>query len=123
MLGFWGEHEAMIEQFRYAERFHTRYFADVALAQCAKRRSLAELVAQYQASDGLTRLSAYLSLQQHGTYRTIRILRSTIHQEHLAYTFLNQLSSNVHKRVEKEHNDAAKKEEKAFTSVGTVYYN
>jgi len=29
----------------------------------------------------------------------------------------------VHKRVEKEHNDAAKKEEKAFTSVGTVYYN
>jgi len=123
MLGFWGEHESMIEQFRYAERFHARYFADVALAQCAKRRALAELVKQYQSSDGLTRLSAYLAIQQHGTQQTIRTLRAAIHQEHLAYIFLNQLSNEVHKRVEKEHNDGAKKEEKALISVGTVYYN
>lgn len=123
MLGFWGNHESHLKGFRYAEECQTRYFADVALAKSTTRHKLAPLAQMYQSDDGLTRLSAYLAIQRHGNSQTIRTLSSEIHQENIAYLFLDQLSSDVYKRIEKERKDEAKKEEKVLTSAGTVYYD
>lgn len=122
-LGDWGERLEQIELFRYAETFPIRYFADSALEKLHKRQMLTDLVTKYRSSDGLTRLSAYLAIQQHGTAQTIQSLYTTIKQADLAYIFLRQLANDVNKRCQKELDGGSQGEDKVLKTTNVVRYD
>jgi len=122
-LGDWGERADQIEPFRYAETFSIRYFADGALEKLNKRKMLADLVTQYQSPDGLTRLSAYLAIQQHGTIQTVQALYAAVDPTDLAYVFLRQLAHDVNKRCQKEFDEEAKEEDKVLKGTGMIKYD
>jgi hypothetical protein len=84
---------------------------------------LADLVAQYRSSDSLTRLSAFLAIQQHGTMQTIQSLYAMVDPTDLAYTFLRQLTRDVNERCQKELDKESREEDKVLKATGVINYD
>jgi HEAT repeat protein len=121
-LGFWGNHEAIIRLDIYDKSLPVRRAADFALELYTKRQSLSQLVQLYQEPDGLTRLAAYLALQEIGIEQIIWLLYEKVAETSLAEAFLRELVKNVSDGVKSSREKRQEEEQKFWASRDTIHF-
>ncbi len=118
-LGFWGGDESELTAARYAHAQVIRDAADEALLMRQKRSALLWHERQYQSGSGITRLSSYLVIAEHGQEENLWRLWGNTNSKHIAYTFLSQLSGTVMKQVDERRKEKIKKQQEKF---GALYW-
>ena len=122
-LGYFDDHESEISSSRFAERSTVRYFADVALQTYRRRQALKSLITQYQSSDGIARLAAYLSIGERGDEGTISALYDAIPENEMARIFMRQLGEKIDQRLSNDRRKQEEEEKERLRSRGSIRFD
>lgn len=105
-----------LEQARFDREYMIRRAADAATAMRECRHHLAHHVEKFARTIGLSRLSAYLCLKEHGDERTLYDLDKALDTHDHARILLVGLRGPIKERMKKDRQERAKKEEERFPS-------
>lgn len=124
-LGLWNsEREAtLIESLRHDSELLIRRAADSVIESIRRHRNLQAHLENFNGTEGLSRLSAYLCLKQQGTPSTIRSLHDDPPDRALTRTFVRHLTDGINKRLKEVYRKRQDEDQKIDESRGTIWFS
>lgn len=123
MLGFWGSNSQEIEKARFDGQLLVRQAGDAARDMQRLREAMAWHVERFSDTDGLSRLSAYLCLKEHGQLSSLWEVSESTQKPSFSYTFAHELTNAISERLKSDYRKKEDEEKKLEDSRGTVWFN
>lgn len=122
-LGFWDSDLLEINTRKYDEQLLVRQFADKAIIQKNNRSALKFHLSQFEKTTGLSKLSAYLCLAEHGNLSSIRSLHEMERKKTETFAFISHLTHQINERRRKEMQDSQKTQDEQQTKRGFISFD